>query len=171
MVEDLLTLTTLESCPVEEEPVDLGVIVGEVARTMSPAFADRRVRLITHAPPGAITVHGHPERLKQVLVNLLDNALRHSPPASTVTVTVQSDRGVPYLEVSDQGSGIPPEDLPRIFDRFYRVQKARTRDSGGTGLGLAIVKSIVEAGGGRVEARNNPDKGCTFRVVFRPPSP
>ena len=111
------------------------------------AFADRRA-------------------VEQILTNLLDNACKYTEPGGRIEVRVSEDGGQVRLEVEDTGVGIPPEDLPRIFERFYRVDKARSRDLGGTGLGLAIVKHLAQAQGGEVSVRSKPHEGTTFTVVL-----
>jgi signal transduction histidine kinase len=108
-----------------------------------------------------------PDRIEQVLRNLLTNALHYTPEGGRVTVSVVPDGGSITVAVTDTGPGIPPENLPRLFDRFYRVDRSRTRSTGGSGLGLAIVKQLVEAQGGRVWATSQAGKGSTF--LFRLP--
>ena len=102
--------------------------------------------------------------MMRVFVNLLDNALKYSPPRTTINITVSIEGDSVAIEVKDHGFGIPPEDLTRIFDKFYRAEKPRQIT--GTGLGLSICKGIVEAHGGKISAENNPDKGATFKVVL-----
>jgi two-component system phosphate regulon sensor histidine kinase PhoR len=94
----------------------------------------------------------------------MDNAIKYTPKGGAVTLSATTENGKAVLEVSDTGIGIPPEALPRVFERFFRVDKARSREQGGAGLGLAIVKSICTAHQGRVEASNRPDRGSRFRV-------
>jgi two-component system phosphate regulon sensor histidine kinase PhoR len=104
--------------------------------------------------------------LEQALVNLLDNAVKFSPPGRLITITGAPEGGSWRLSVSDQGCGIAAEHLPRLFERFYRVDKARSRRSGGTGLGLAIVKHIVKAHGGSVAVTSQPGVGSTFSLTL-----
>ncbi|MGD0091893.1 MAG: ATP-binding protein [Planctomycetota bacterium] len=104
------------------------------------------------------------------MANLLDNAVKYTPEEGTISVSAKADAAAVTVEVSDNGIGIPAQDLPRIFERFYRVDKSRSRDMGGTGLGLAIVKHIVHSHGGTVEVSSQPGKGSTFRIVL-PRSP
>jgi signal transduction histidine kinase len=111
-----------------------------------------------------VWVEGDRARLKQVVVNLLDNAIKYTAEGGEIAMTVGTIDSKAVLEVKDNGIGIPPEALPRIFDRFYRVDKARSRDLGGAGLGLSIVKSICTAHHGRVEASSTPGQGSRFRV-------
>jgi signal transduction histidine kinase len=111
-------------------------------------------------------VDGDRARLKQVVVNLLDNAIKYTSAKGEIHLRVVATNGHAVLEVSDNGIGIPPDALPHVFDRFFRVDKARTRDPGGAGLGLAIVKSISTAHGAQVEVDSGNGSGCCFRVKF-----
>jgi signal transduction histidine kinase len=117
-------------------------------------------------------VAADPEALRQVFRNLLENAVRYTTVTGTVTVSATLDRGLVRISVSDTGSGIASEHLPRIFERFYRVDPSRSRDQGGTGLGLAIVKHLVEAHGGRVAAESRVGQGTTIHTWWpsQPPS-
>jgi signal transduction histidine kinase len=114
-----------------------------------------------------------PDRLSQVLDNLLDNAIRHSPPNSTITVRTTESTNSVECSVSDQGTGIPSEHLPYIFERFYRVDKSRNRKDGGTGLGLAIARALIHAQGGHISAQSSEGKGTTitFWLPRTPTSP
>jgi signal transduction histidine kinase len=111
-------------------------------------------------------IDGDPDRLAQVLVNLIDNALRHTPAGGSVTIAVERLDGAAVLTVKDTGVGIPYNDLPHVFERFYVVDRSRARDTAGTGLGLSIVKQIVEAHGGTITADSEFGLGATFRCVF-----
>jgi signal transduction histidine kinase len=106
--------------------------------------------------------------MEQVLGNLVANAIRHTPPGERVLVRAVRDDGGIHLEVSDTGEGIPPAHLPRLFSRFHRVDKARTRSAGGAGLGLSIVKALVEAHGGQVRVHSELGQGSTFTCTFPP---
>ena len=114
-----------------------------------------------------ISVHANRLRLEQVLINLAANAIKFNRPGGEVRVTLGSDQGMAVISVTDTGIGIPSEDLPRIFERFYRVDKARSRDTGGTGLGLSIVKHAVERMGGTIQAESQLGKGSSFTVRLR----
>jgi two-component system phosphate regulon sensor histidine kinase PhoR len=107
------------------------------------------------------------EAVSQILENLVDNALKYTPPGGHIRVRWWAENGLAHLEVEDTGIGIPEQDLPRVFERFYRVDKARSRELGGTGLGLSIVKHLVQAMQGSVEARSQLGKGTTFHVQLR----
>jgi len=119
--------------------------------------------------PADLEVGMDPLRLEQAIVNLLDNAIKYSDPGKEVRIDARTTPEGVELRISDQGYGIPKEHLSRIFERFYRVDKARSRQEGGTGLGLAIVKHIVQAHGGRLEVESTPGKGSTFNIVLKEP--
>ncbi|HBY45050.1 MAG TPA: two-component sensor histidine kinase, partial [Chloroflexi bacterium] len=114
----------------------------------------------------ALTVRGDAERLRQLIWNLVENALRYTPAGGTVTVSLRRRGPVAELTVADTGIGIPPEHLPHLFERFYRVDTGRSRAVGGTGLGLSIVRQITEAHGGQVRVRSTPGIGSTFTVAL-----
>jgi signal transduction histidine kinase len=124
--------------------------------------ARRAVELDEGVPDDLPPVYADAERVHQVLFNLLDNAVRFTPSGGRVTVRASRINGVVDVTVADTGPGIAPEHLPRLFERFYRVDSARSRDEGGTGIGLAIARSVVEAHGGRIWAESEPGKGSTF---------
>ena len=111
-------------------------------------------------------MHGTCARCFIAIVNLLDNAIKFSPSSSNVDIDVPGENGLIYLNVIDRGSGIPEKHLPRLFERFYRVDKARNREQGGTGLGLAIVKHIVQVHNGEVAVCSKPGKGSTFSLIL-----
>jgi signal transduction histidine kinase len=111
-----------------------------------------------------VAVTGSARDLSLLIRNLVDNALRHTPPGGSIHVRLHNMDGTALLTVTDTGVGIPSRDLPRIFERFYRVDRARSRETGGTGLGLAIVKHVVENHGGAVEVRSELGRGSTFEV-------
>jgi signal transduction histidine kinase len=110
-------------------------------------------------------IRGDPDRLRQVLLNVLDNSLKHTATGS-VTLKLKSVGKEVIIEVRDTGEGIPPEHLPHVFERFYRVDKARTREQGGTGLGLSIAKSIIDAHGGRIDLHSTPPQGTTCVITL-----
>jgi signal transduction histidine kinase len=164
LVDQLLDLSRLESgdVPLEREPVELAPLVSRVLSEIEVARPDRHVDLRGRVPPDLPPVLADRERVHQVLFNLLDNAVRFTPSGGRVTVTASRHDGSVDVEVSDTGPGIAPEHLPRLFERFYRVDEARSRDDGGTGIGLAIARSVVEAHGGRIWAESRPGQGATF---------
>ncbi len=167
LVDDLLDLSRIESGRWQPapEPVDVAALAREAWASFAGRAGERQVNFALDAGrAGAVTAD--PEALRQVFTNLFDNALRYTPPGGRIAVSVEPAAGGLVLAVADTGSGIAPEHLPRIFERFYRADPGRSRDEGGTGLGLAIVKHLVEAHGGRVEARSAVGKGTTIRMFF-----
>ncbi len=169
LVDDLHQLAQAEArqLPLNRRPLDLAGLVQEVTGLFAPLAEDRGVDLQVELASAPLWVDGDRERLAQVLHNLLNNALRHTPPGGRIWVRARPQGDSICLEVADTGEGIPAEDLPYIFERFYRTDRARSRDEGGAGLGLAIVRALVEAHGGRVEAHSpGPGQGATFRVFL-----
>jgi len=166
LVDDLLDLSRIESGGWEPEPQAVDVEVGarEAWRPLAERAASRKVALETDT--NSSFINGDPEALRQIFTNLFDNALRHTPPGGRIRVAAQRARDDTVVRVSDTGTGIPADHLPRIFERFYRVDPGRSRQEGGTGLGLAIVKHLVEAHGGRVEAESELGRGTTILLYF-----
>ena len=164
LVEQLLDLSKLESgeVPLHRESVRLEPLVSQVVSEIQVARPDRAVRLESAIPDGLPPVRADRERVHQVLFNLVDNAVRFTPPGGAVTVSAQSNNGSVEIKVSDTGVGIPTEHLPRLFERFYRVDPARSRGDGGTGIGLAIARSVVEAHGGHIHAESQVGSGSVF---------
>jgi two-component system phosphate regulon sensor histidine kinase PhoR len=163
LIEDLLTISELESGRVKLnlQAVPLGPVVAKVFEDFKARADAKSMRLINQAPD--LAVRADADRLEQVLGNLIDNAIKYGRAKGTVTVGGSArDDGQVEVFVQDDGPGIPPEALERVFERFYRVDKARSREQGGTGLGLAIVKHIVQGQGGRVWATSEPSRGTTF---------
>ena len=111
-----------------------------------------------------------PVRMEQVISNLLTNAVRHTPSSGSITVIIKGDKGKLIISVADTGEGIAPEDLPHVFERFYRSGSSRARKEGGTGLGLAIVKQMVEAHGGKVRVESQPGEGSEFSILLPIPN-
>ena len=167
LLDDLLTLSRLESvaAPSEREPVDLGDLARRALEVLTPAAEERRVTLALEAREG-VTVSGDADGLERMLVNVLANAVKYNRPGGSVRVRVAGGEGTARIEVEDTGIGIPQEALPRIFERFYRVDKGRSREEGGTGLGLAIVKHVAQAHGGQVEVASRLGQGSTFRILL-----
>jgi heavy metal sensor kinase len=165
IVEGLFALSRLDAgeVPAPYQAVDLGELASSTAGQMSLLAEDKNVHITCHAQPG-ITVEGDPARLKQVIVNLLDNAIKYTPAGGRVRLSVTQSGADALLEVSDDGIGIPQEALAHVFKRFYRVDGSRSREQGGAGLGLSIVESICSAHGARVEVSSTPGRGSTFRV-------
>ena len=164
ITEDLLRLTRLDS-GVLEKPIEVEVfpVLEQVMRMMSLVAQEKQVELTYTAEPGC-TVLATPDELHQVIYNLTDNAVKYTGAGGAVQVALSRREENVILTVADNGTGIPEEDLPRIFERFYRVDKARSRAAGGTGLGLSIVSDTVKRRGGTVEAANRPEGGSVFTV-------
>lgn len=167
LVDDLMALSRLESHAARMElgPVRLDALIEEAASRLRPQADQHRIALRATAA-GETIVAADADRLLEVLTNLIDNAIKFTQPGGTVEVTLRQDGGDAVVSVADSGRGIPPDDLPRIFDRFYRVERSRSREAGGTGLGLAIAKHIVEAHGGRIAVTSRPGAGSTFSVAL-----
>ena len=163
LIEDLLTISELESGRVQLklQPVTLGPVVAKVLEDFKGRAAAKNITLENQAPD--LAVRADPDRLEQVLSNLVDNAIKYGRTNGAVTVGGRAPDGGPVeIFIQDDGPGIPPEALERVFERFYRVDKARSREQGGTGLGLAIVKHLVQSHGGRAWATSEPGYGATF---------
>jgi signal transduction histidine kinase len=164
LVDQLLELSRLESgdVPLDRGSVELVPLVAEVLSEIEVARPERGVRVADAVPKDIPPVFADRERVHQVLFNLLDNAVRFTPEGGRVTISASRHNGSVDVAVADTGPGIAPEDLPRVFERFYRVDESRSRDDGGTGIGLAIARSVVEAHGGRIWAESDPGRGTTF---------
>jgi heavy metal sensor kinase len=167
LTEQLLALAREDAgaAPQGQEPVDVPALVRGVVENMRPLAEARGVALQVQAD-GPAEVRGDGLRLRQVFYNVLDNALKYTPMGGTVTVRSGRRGRDAVVRVTDTGVGIPPEHLPRVFDRFYRVDRARSREQGGTGLGLSIARSIVAAHGGRIELDSAPGRGTTCTVTL-----
>jgi two-component system phosphate regulon sensor histidine kinase PhoR len=173
LVDDLLDLSRIESRSWSPRPerVPLAPLVEDVWATLAPRAEAVGLVFTASIDPG-LAVCADPQAARQVLLNVLDNSVRYTLPGGTITVTATARTEGVWIEVRDSGVGIPSEHLPRIFERFYRVDAARSRELGGTGLGLAIVKHLVEAHGGRVEAQSALGAGTTIRILLpEPPRP
>ena len=164
IVTDLLDLSRLETEQPSFEDVRLDAVVADHADAAQELAAEAGVALEVNTVP--TTVRGSSRDLGLLVGNLLDNALRYTPAGGRVRVEVAARDGEAVLTIADTGIGIPSRDLPRIFERFYRVDRARSRDTGGTGLGLSIVRHVAEQHGGRVEADSELARGSTFRVIL-----
>ena len=163
LIQDLLTISALESEKIKLnlQPVALRALVEKVFTDLHAKAENKNVELVNDVPE--LTANGDVNRLDQVLANLVDNAIKYGRAEGRVTVGGKKlDDGKVGIFVRDDGPGIPPEAINRVFERFYRVDKARSRDQGGTGLGLSIVKHIVQAHGGEVRVESELGKGATF---------
>jgi two-component system, OmpR family, sensor kinase len=175
LVDDLLLLARLDQQrPFERAPVDLRILALDTVEAARATAPDREIRLDLamddDEADGELVVAGDEPRLRQVLSNLLDNALAYSPADAPITVlggsTRRDGRDLAFLQVRDRGPGLIPEQAERVFERFYRTDRARSRSHGGTGLGLSIVAAITAAHGGTVELDTAPGEGATFRVLL-----
>ena len=170
IVDDLLDLSAIEG---EEAPardrVRLGEVVAEAAELVTDVAAAAGTPVTVGEVPADLAVRGDRRQLVSAVMNLLDNAVKYSEPGSPVDVSVRECAGEVVVEVSDQGIGIPSRDLERVFERFYRVDRARSRESGGTGLGLSIVRHVARSHGGDVTVESREGEGSTFRLVLPAP--
>jgi two-component system, OmpR family, sensor kinase len=166
LVEDLLLLARLDQQrPLERHHVDLLSIASDAVHdAQSIAPPERKITMEVFDGPGTPEVLGDEARLRQVLGNLVANAMQHTPESAGITVRVGTDKDNAVLEVCDEGPGMSKEDAHRVFERFYRADSSRARASGGTGLGLSIVDSLVRAHGGTVTVATAPGQGCRFKV-------
>jgi two-component system phosphate regulon sensor histidine kinase PhoR len=166
LVSDLLTLSRLESGAggLRFEPMDLRETVSESVRTQVHAADTKQVGLFPGMPDTPVTIEGDSEAMRELVDNLVSNAIKYTPSGGRVDVKLSTHNGSAVLEVVDTGIGIPPEEQSRVFERFYRVDKARSRQLGGTGLGLSIVKHVALAHGGSVSLKSASGRGSTFRV-------
>jgi len=166
LVDDLLDLSRLDS---EEhlparEPTDIGAVARRVIDLLLPKARGKEQNLTSAIDEGLPKVSGNADLLQRAVANLVDNALKYTPVGGKVTVACRQEGGHVVIAVSDTGIGIDAEHLPRIFERFYRVDKSRSREMGGTGLGLSIVKHVVQAHDGQIDVDSEPGKGSTFSI-------
>jgi two-component system sensor histidine kinase TctE len=177
LVNQLLALARAENQPhagLGLEPLDLSLLARDVVQDWVQASFTHEIDLGYEAPDGAVDLAGNPMMLRELLSNLIDNALRYTPAGGSVTVRVRSDAGQALLEVEDTGPGIAPGERPRVFERFYRILGS---SASGSGLGLAIVREIAQQHGAEIQIFNNPRSthkkfpGSLFRLTFPPPDP
>lgn len=169
LVNDLLVLSRADSHALAlcREQFDLGELVRACAQELEPTARAQRVTI--HVEASSVIVNADPDRIRQVLVNLLDNALRYSPPGECVCVQVLADAAGVSVSVQDHGPGIPHVEQARVFERFYRADKSRARDArsaGGAGLGLSIAQALVQAHGGRIVLESRQGQGTTVRFTL-----
>jgi signal transduction histidine kinase len=166
LVDDLLALARRQEPILEHEPVDLGAAVAEASDDFVVPAAARQIVLDRAIAPDVV-VTGDRDALKRAVANLLENAVRLAPARSRIRLATGSEGDRAWIAVADEGPGIAPEDQDRVFDRFWRADKARSRADGGTGLGLAIVRQIAESHGGQVRLQSKPGVGSSF-VIWLP---
>jgi signal transduction histidine kinase len=174
LVNDLLILSRVDSeaLDLKRELVDLTHLAQATAAKLEPQADTRQVALRVEANTRAPFAWADPDRIEQVLVNLLDNAIKYSHPGSTVTIRIDDGSdGMARVQVQDKGIGIPAEDLPRIGERFYRADKARSRTEGGSGLGLAIAQALVEIHGGHLDLESEEGQGTRVTFTLPPAKP
>ena len=165
LTSNLLLLSRLESgVPLRLEPTNIGVVVEEAVSGLIRLAQAKATKLSIQSPPRMHRIPADRDRIKQVFINLLDNAIKYCPEGSEVQVRLQTDGERIIVEVADNGPGIPQEYLPHVFEKMYRVEKERTRAVEGSGLGLSIVKRIVELHGGQIAVESTVGKGTTFTV-------
>lgn len=168
LINDLLDLSKLEARRHHQlQPTRLTDVVENVIYVLAPEAEKKKIELTIDLPLNLPRVMGVEEQLDQVLINLMDNGIKYTPAGGEVILSAEADEHWVTIKVADNGCGIPDEDLERIFERFYRVDKARSRQAGGTGLGLSIVKHIVKAHGGDIEVQSEPGVGSTFIVKLK----
>ena len=168
LIEDLLSLSKLESGKdrLKTETVDLEKVLMKIENLLKRNLDQKKLKLELNLEARPFLIHADPLLIEQALMNLLDNAIKYNKPDGKISVQVsRSAQGV-ILRVKDTGIGIPAKDLTRIFERFYRVEKSRSRELGGTGLGLSIVKHIVEKHSGQIEVNSSEDRGTTFTITL-----
>jgi len=168
LVDDLLDLSKIEQRRVVHrwQEVNMADLAARVLSMFRPRAQEKEIELHGRLPLDLPPVYGDPDMLAQVLINLVDNAVKYTPAGGRVDVFAETVDGRLAVTVADTGIGIPPESLPRIFERFYRVDKARSRELGGIGVGLAIVKHIVRAHGGKITVESTPGRGSSFTFTL-----
>ncbi|MGR0120432.1 two-component system histidine kinase PnpS [Bacillus halotolerans] len=169
LVQDLLDLSKIEqqNFTLSIETFDAAKMLADIETLLKHKATERGISLQLNVPKDPLYVAGDPYRLKQVFLNLVNNALTYTPEKGSVAINVKPGETEIQIEVSDTGIGIQKEEIPRIFERFYRVDKDRSRNSGGTGLGLAIVKHLIEAHEGKIDVTSEPGRGTMFTVTLK----
>jgi len=168
LIDDLLDLSKIESgkMKLEFEPLEILPIVNRCVNVLGKSAKDKSLSVKLDIPTNLLKILGDHKRLSQVFLNLLDNAIKYTPEGGSITVNATSKEKIVQVDISDTGIGISEKDLPRIFERFYRVDKARSRELGGTGLGLSIVKHIIQAHNGQVWVQSTLGQGSTFSFTI-----
>jgi two-component system phosphate regulon sensor histidine kinase PhoR len=168
LIEDILIISDIENKREVNTNSDINVreSIEEILASMEPIIESKRINVITYFAY-EIYIGGNPDRFKQMMVNLIENAIKYSHDGGTVTITAKKKESRVHISINDEGVGIPEESLSRIFERFYRVDKSRSQKAGGTGLGLAIVKHIAALFEAEIQVESEPGKGSTFTVIFK----
>lgn len=168
LIEELLTLSSIESKEriIKPKPVCMGKSIRSVLNILGPQISEKKLHIEFIYPNDLSLIHADEDLLGQVLINLLDNAIKYTNTGGKIIIRSYRDKSRVITLITDTGMGIPSDSIPRIFERFYRVDKARSRSKGGTGLGLSIVKHIVESHGGEVFVQSEIGKGSTFGFSF-----
>ncbi len=168
LIDDLQTISLADAGQLNlvYQPEDIARVVRSVAESVQPKAMVKGIHLTINLPSSLRKVRIDAQRISQVLYNLLDNAIRHTPGGGRILVNVMEQEGVIKVTVSDTGEGIPPEDLSHMFERFYRVDKSRSRATGGSGLGLTIARRLVEAHGGTIEVQSKVGEGSHFTFTI-----
>ena len=168
LIQDLRDLSLAESgqLKLNLERINLAGIINRLVSQFKVKAGEKNINLIAEPADTSIEVKADSARLEQVMTNLITNAIRHTPPGGTVTVSSQVVDRQAAISIKDTGEGINPADLEHIFERFYRAGESRARSEGGTGLGLSIVKQMVEAHGGKAWAESSPGQGATFSFTL-----
>jgi two-component system phosphate regulon sensor histidine kinase PhoR len=167
LVNDLLELSRIESgqAPLDQQPVDIAEVASGLLRDCEARVVEKGLEAASEAT-GAAVAWADPQAVWQIVSNLLDNAIKYTEPGGRIQIRIQGDPRWVRVEVSDTGVGIPERDLARIFERFYRVDRARSRALGGTGLGLSIVKHLVQSQGGEITVESELGRGSSFRFTL-----
>ncbi|WP_413380989.1 sensor histidine kinase [Alkalihalobacillus sp. 1P02AB] len=168
LIDDLFDLAKLDQNQfvIKKEMIHLVDFLEQIQLKMEPAFYEKKMSLTVQCP-NQLSLSADPRRLEQIVVNLLDNSIHYSNSGSEVMIAVSAVHNGLFMEIIDNGQGIPASDIPHIMDKFYRVEKARTRKYGGSGLGLAIVKELMNAHGGDISIQSKENKGTTIQLFFK----
>ncbi|MDP4158126.1 MAG: ATP-binding protein, partial [Bacillota bacterium] len=167
LVVELFTLAKMDenNFSIEKEEVYLLPYLKSITEKVLPALKESNMNVQINCP-SSLCLNIDPVRFEQVIINLIDNARKYSEPNTSILIEAAEADGRTLIKIQDQGKGIPEKDLPRIFERFYRVDKSRSRALGGSGLGLSIVKQLVEAHGGTISVSSKPDTGTIFEIII-----
>ncbi len=168
LIEDILIISDIERGRETrtDTPIDVKEAIGETIRSIAPVITEKNMKVVKDFEDGEITILGNPDRFKQMMVNLIENAVKYSDPGKEVRITAAKKYGKVHIIVKDNGYGIPEEHLSRIFERFYRLEESRSQKEGGTGLGLAIVKHIVKLFEGEIYVKSKVGEGSEFTIIL-----